>query len=139
MQREFRARERRRLGRFGQQLPTETYPKRTGKIRLALGVSSKRPVAAPEQIRAEYGIPLLVEDAENDGTAEPESSFRVPAHFKESLEKIIAKMRMGRAPGADRIYVEMLRIQPACKGNWPKSSGRPVVTSRTCQDCSWRT
>jgi hypothetical protein len=113
VQRDFRARERRRLGRLGQMLPTETCPKRAGMIRRALGVSSKRPVAAPEQIRAEYGITLLLEDAENDESVEPESSFRVPAQFKASLEKIIAKMRMGRAPGADGIYVEMLRIQPA--------------------------
>jgi hypothetical protein len=115
VQREFRARERRRLGQLGQQLPTETCPKMAGMIRRALGVSSKRPVAALEQIRAEYGITLLLEDAANDETVEPESSFRVPAQFKASLERIIAKMRMGRAPGADGIYVEMLRIQPALK------------------------
>jgi hypothetical protein len=108
VQREFRARERRRRGQLCQQHPTETYPKRAGMIRRALGVSSKRPVATMEQIRAEYGITLLLENAENDKTVEPESSFRVPAQFKASMEKIIAKMRMGRAPGADGIYVEML-------------------------------
>ncbi len=107
VQREYRKNVRARRLRLAQELAGESSPHRAAALRVALGISPKKNVA-PEVVRRKFSNQVC-ERIEDRLPAPTAAQFQVTPSFRQSIVAGLKNAKIGRAPGPDGVYGEMIR------------------------------
>lgn len=99
--------ERIRIAKLLALLPETTCPRAAAKIRRAVGLAPKRGKSAPVSVRENFGAVVRKSDKPLSAPLLIEK-FEVSEQFSAALWASGKRLKAGRAPGVDGIYVEMV-------------------------------